>query len=209
MAGIARTKKRKQPPSLTNHELLVATSHPTRIKALAILREGNASPGQIGKLIDRPAKHVKYHLDQLRKVDLVEIVAERSSYGGRVKEKVFRAKDRPYMDQDGWRQATEDEQLAITGQALGLVSEDVSAAMLGDTINFPDSSLPELDPNHISRTTLALDRQGWNELVELLRETLDQAITINSQAAERGMEMELDLIPARLAILQFKSPTTA
>jgi DNA-binding transcriptional ArsR family regulator len=209
VASSEKAKNRKQPPSVANRELLVATSHPTRVKALAILREGDASPGEIGRQINRSSKHVKYHLDQLRKVDLVEIVDERSSYGGRVKEKIYRGKHRPYMDQQGWREATEEEQLAITGKAIGLVSEDVTEAMLGQTINFPDNSLPELDPNHISRTTLALDRQGWNELVDLLKETLDRAITINDQAAERGMERETDLIPARLAILQFKSPSVA
>jgi predicted ArsR family transcriptional regulator len=190
-----------------NHELTVATSHPTRVKALDILKERDASAGEIGKEIKRTSKHVKYHLDELAKVDLVEVVSERPAYGGRVTEKVYRAKKRPYMDAEQWKRAGEDEQIGITAQAIELVSEDVSKAMLSNSINWPgDKEAEEFEPNHISRTTFALDRQGWNQLIKLLAGTLDKALVINEQAAERAVESEEDLITARMAILQFKLP---
>jgi predicted ArsR family transcriptional regulator len=202
-----RIRRMSEVARLMNHELTAATSHPTRVKALGILRERDASAGDIGKEIGRTAKHVKYHLDALTKVDLVEVVAVRSTYGGRVQEKIFRAKKRPFMDADQWKAASEDEQIAITVQAVSLVSEDVTEAMLDNSINWPQGAdADEYEPNHISRTPFALDRQGWNELTELLEETLDKALVINEQAAERGVESEERLIAGRMAILQFRSP---
>lgn len=193
---------------LVNHELLVATSHPTRVKALSILKEGDASAADIAKAIDRTSRHVKYHLDQLEKVDLVEIIEERPAYGGRVREKVYRIKDRPFMDQEQWQRASEDEQISITAQALELVSDDLSSAVLENTINWPASGedAERYQPNHISRTTFSLDRQGWNQLIALLENALREAITINEQAAERSVESEEELIRGRLAIIQFRSP---
>ncbi|HKF82921.1 MAG TPA: helix-turn-helix domain-containing protein [Solirubrobacterales bacterium] len=196
--------------NLVNHELVVAAGHPTRVKALGILKEADASAGEIAKRIGRTAKHVKYHLDQLQKVDLVEIVEERSVYGGRVREKVFRRKNRPFMDQEKWLMASEDEQIGITAQTLELVSADVTEALLANTVNWPGGPDAEIfDPNHISRMPLALDRQGWNEIVDLLKATMLQAITINEQAAERGVESGEELIRAQLAILQFRVPKNA
>jgi predicted ArsR family transcriptional regulator len=203
---MAKATTRGAVPSLANRQLLVSTSHPTRIRALNALFEGDASPSDIAKQLGESSKHVKYHLDQLEKVDLVEIIGVRAAFGGRVREKVYRAKDRPYMDQEDWRGATEDDQMKITGQVLGLVSEDLTKAMVGDTINFPSRAINSLAPNHISRLPFALDEQGWNELVKLLRETLLKAITINEQSVERAVETEHSLITGSMAILQFKTP---
>jgi DNA-binding transcriptional ArsR family regulator len=184
--------------------LLVSTSHPTRIKALNALFEGDASPAEIAKRLGESTKHVSYHLEQLRKVDLVKVVDSRPAFGGRVHEKVYRAMDRPYMDQDAWSVASDDDQMKITSQVLGLVSEDLTKAIVGETINFPPASEEALKANHLSRMPFALDSQGWNQLVELLRETLLSAIKINEQSLERGVESEEGLITGSMAILQFK-----
>lgn len=191
---------------LVNHELTVASSHPTRIKALDFLSERDASAGEIGKSIGQTSRHVKYHLDQMAKVNLVKVVDERTAHGGRVKEKIYRRIPAPYMDQEQWRVAGEDEQIGITAKALGLVSEDIAEALIGNTINWPGEDDAEYDPNHISRTSVALDRQGWNQIVELFKTTLETALQINEQASERAVESEEDLIRGRIAILQFRSP---
>ena len=82
----------------------------------------------------------------------------------------------------------------------------MAEALVGNTINWPGEEDEEYDPNHISRTSIALDRQGWNQIIELLKNTLDTVIEINEQASERAVESEEDLIRGRVAILQFRSP---
>jgi DNA-binding transcriptional ArsR family regulator len=191
---------------LVNYRLTVASSHPTRIKALDYLRERDASASEIGKAIGQSSRHVKYHLNQMAKVNLVQIIGSRSAHGGRVEEKIYRLVEAPFMDQEQWRKAGEEEQMAITAMALSLVSEDVAEALIGNTISWPGREDDDYDPNHISRTSFALDRQGWNEIVELLRKTLDRAMEINEQAGERASESEARLVRGRMAILQFRSP---
>jgi DNA-binding transcriptional ArsR family regulator len=207
MAGSDGGMRPIEVPQLVNNELTVASSHPTRIKALEFLRERDASAGEIGKAIGRTLRHVKYHLDQMAKVNLVKVVSERAAHGGRVKEKIWRYVDAPYMDQEQWLRAAEEEQIAITVKALRLASEDIAEAVLGGTINWPgEEDAEDYAPNHISRSSVALDRTGWNQMVELFKNTLDRAIEINRQASERALETEEELVPGRVALLQFRSP---
>ena len=189
---------KKAPKRLIAPELTAALSHPTRNFALAILNQRVASPKEIAKELDCSIRHVTYHLGVLEELGCVELVRTESVKGGRVVEHFFRAKERSWFDREAWAEVDDADKPGIDSLIIEAMSNDVSEAMLAGTFSDPSD-------NHISRTPMTVDKEGWQEVVTLLGSTLDGLVDIQGRVSNRSAP-EDELTPIKVEILHFRSP---
>jgi DNA-binding transcriptional ArsR family regulator len=189
---------KKEAKRLTAPELTAALSHPTRNLALAILNQRVASPADIAKELDCSIRHVTYHLGVLEDLGCVELVKTESVRGGRVVKHLFRATKRSWFDREAWAQVDEADRPGIDSLIVDAMSSDISEAMLAGTFSDPPD-------NHLSRTPLTVDDEGWEEVVTLLESTLDELMEIQGRVSNRSTPTA-DLKPIKVEILHFRSP---
>ncbi len=189
----------KRLPRLVAPELTKALTHPTRNRVLAILTERVASPKEIAKELDRTIRHVTYHLGVLEDLDCVELVRSEPAMGGRVVEHFYRATKRPWLDRQSWEQLDERDQEGVTSTLMELVADDIAEAMSSGTFDDPPD-------NHISRTPLVVDGDGWREVVSELDATLERLLDIQQQVNERSDPGATTML-TKVEIIQFRSPS--
>jgi predicted ArsR family transcriptional regulator len=187
-----------QLPRLINDKLVTAMGHPTRVHAVMVLNQRTASPSELARELNRSVRHVAYHLDVLEKLGSIELVRKEPAGGGRVMESFYRATQRSWFDREAWEQVEDDKtRIGVTMPILSLMSEDIADAMLANTFEAKD--------NHVSRTPMDLDDDGWEEVVTLLNETLDELIEIQARVNDR-LDPETETKLAKVEIIQFQSP---
>jgi len=185
-------------PSLIVPELTKALKHPTRVYVLTVLTEREASPKELAKELDRSIRHVTYHLDVLEKLDCVELVRTEPVMGGRVVEHFYKATKRSWIDRQDWAALDELDQRGVTSTLMELVAEDIQEAMAAGTFEDPAT-------NHLSRTPMTVDGDGWTEVVDLLEDTLHRLIEIQGRVTNRS-KPDTTLTPVKVEILHFRSP---
>jgi DNA-binding transcriptional ArsR family regulator len=188
----------KKTPRLTIPELTAALSHPTRNYVLAILTERIASPKELAKELNRTIRHIGYHLGVLERLDCVELVKTEPVKGKRVVEHFYRATQRPWFDRDAWAEVGKGDKPGITSVIMEAMSSDIAEAVLAGTFNDPD--------NHISRTPMTVDSEGWEEVVTLLTSTLNGLIDIQGRVSNRSTP-ETEVKPIKVEIIHFRSPS--
>lgn len=182
---------------LTNQQLVAAMAHPTRAHAVTVLNERVASAAEIGRELDKPARHVSYHLKQLEKLGVVELVKVEETAGGRTTGKYYRALVRSWYDPESWKQVDRQHQAGITADILAACNADMAAAVRSGSIHLTD--------NHISRTPLLLEAGGYRELVDRLDALLPEVIEIQQRSAAQ-MTREDETVLAKVHLIQFQSP---
>lgn len=187
----------KRPPTLTSQRLASAMSHPTRLGAMRILVERVATPGEIASALEEPINNVAYHIRVLKRLECIELVGTKQAHGGRVAEHFYKASQRPYWDSEAWEQLDEHQKLGVTGAIMNQISEDIAKAMSHGTFN-------EFDDNHISRSPMIVDKDGWKEVVSLLDQTIDELLEI--QARVNARQADEKLLHTHIEIIQFFSP---
>lgn len=198
----ATRRERSVRPELVSPQLAAAVAHPTRAHALTVLSQRAASPRELAEELDLPTRHVAYHVKRLEELGCVELAQTRPASGGRVVEHIYRATQRSYFDADGWESLDDRQKRGVTMTILRLASEDVNEAMVAGTIHEPDD-------NHISRTVMSVDGEGWRELVELLNRTVEEVLDIQGRIAERTAGLDVEMLLTKLLILQFAAPEPA
>lgn len=188
-------------PRLVVPELATALRHPTRSYALAILAERVASPKEIARELDRTIRHVTYHLGVLEELGCIELIKTEAAGGGRVVEHFYKATRRAWIDRQSWLGLDDTERQNVTCTLMELVSVDIEEAMSGGTFSDPAD-------NHLSRTPMTVDDEGWQEVVTLLAATLDGLIDIQGRISNRSAP-ETELKPIKVEILHFRSPDRA
>jgi DNA-binding transcriptional ArsR family regulator len=182
---------------LTNQQLVTAMKHPTRAHAVTVLNERVACAAEIGREIGKSSGHVSYHLLQLEKYGVIELVKEVDGKGGATTSKFYRALARSWYDPESWKQVESKHQPGITAGILASCNSDLSTAVQFGTIHFPD--------NHLGRTPLLVDPVGYRELVERLDTLLPELIEMQQRAAGRMTRGDVTVL-AKAHIIQFPSP---
>ncbi|MEX2106607.1 MAG: helix-turn-helix domain-containing protein [Solirubrobacterales bacterium] len=178
--------------------LVAAITHPVRANCVIALFERVASPSELAEELDLPVQNVAYHIRELERLGCIELVrVERK----RSTEHFYRVTKRYLLDSDTWSRVGPKERATITVNLLRMIGGDVNEAMAHGTIDDDD--------NHISRSPMVVDREGWDEVVEELKETLDRVLEIQVRSAERRANGDCDSkdsIPIKVEILHFRSP---
>ena len=193
-----RHKRAKDAPA-KDARLHKALSHPLRHRILEQLNERVASPSDLAKQLDEPLGNVSYHVKILLDHQAIELVKTEPVRGAL--EHFYRATARPFFDSPEWAKlplSVRDEVLAST---LKKLFDHVVEAGKSGGLDDPDI--------HVSWTNFDLDDVGYQEMAELLGETLERAMAIQAETAERqaGLdEEERQTRRTELSILHYPRP---
>lgn len=173
-----RTKKGASRSSRADVDLRLvkALSHPTRARALSILNEEVASPKMIAAELGVPLGTVGHHVKQLEALECIELVKTEPRRGAT--EHFYRGVVRSVLDDDQWAMLNPDSKMALTIEWLKMFNKAVKDALVARTFDSRSN-------RHLSRTPVTVDEQGWQELMDLLQRTADEAQKIELRSAER------------------------
>lgn len=186
-------------PRLIDERLVAALSHETRAHALAVFTERPASTKEIAAELGKSVSAVWYHVDKLLQLGCIELVRSERRRGAM--EHFYRATVRHFLDRETWENLPESQRMSISVGILRLIAIDVEEAVKASTVDNVD--------NHLSRTLLMLDAQGWQESNALLDETLEGLMVIREKSATRTGEVEDQPIRASVSLMQFELPSRA
>jgi DNA-binding transcriptional ArsR family regulator len=187
---------RTSPEGITQ-QLAKALAHPLRVRILSSLHKGVSSPNQLSQELGEPLGNVSYHVKTLLEYDCVELVKTEPRRGA--VEHFYRATERAFFSASDWEKIPASARKGISGSILETVGQDATEALIAGSIDARSDS-------HISRTPLALDDKGWDEVTALLADTLNRAIEIQEESATRLADEKSDSISTRMAILHFEAP---
>jgi len=189
----------KKTPRLLDDRLVTAFSHETRAHALGVFAVRPASTKEIATELEKSVSAVWYHVDKLHKLGCIEPVRSEKRRGAT--EHFYRATVPHFFDDETWASLPKRNRHEIAIGILRLIAGDVSEAVRADAVDTID--------NHLSRSLLNLDREGWDESKLLLDETLERLYEIRERATMRMAESAEGSIRVAAAIMQFELPPRA
>jgi len=196
--GKTRTKaKRKGKSTGVDQKLVKALAHSLRVEILTILNERMASPNELSKELGEGLSQVSYHVKVLKDFECIEMVKTEPRRGA--VEHYYRATSRAFFSDADWAALPESVKPGMSASFLKMLIDDVVGALQIGTFD-------SRDDRHISWTPGVVDEQAWNELTELLEETLKKVISIQTRAATRLAKSGKEGIPATVAMLAYEGP---
>jgi len=191
---------KRQTASAVDSRLAKALAHPLRVQLLAALNEGVASPNELAKKLDEPLTNVSYHVRMLHDLGCIELVETEPRRGAL--EHYYRAVVRPFFGDRDWKRLPKNARGSISDAVLQLVWEDAAEAIKGGLFD-------EREDRHLSRSVLSIDEKGWNDLHDLLAQTLDRAMQIQADSASRASKNGDDAFNVNLVMMTHPTPSTA
>ena len=143
---------------------------------LSILAERSATPRELAAELNCSVRHVSAQLGKLEELGIVMEVGGKSGNGSSAG-KLYRSLKPAWFDREAWEEVDPADRPGVTGAIIGLIEKDLAEAMVAGTLDG--------DENHISRTPLLLDAEGYEELVAVLGTALDAIVGIRERAKER------------------------
>ncbi len=186
----------KRGPDIIDPRLAKALEHPTRLDILALLREGPSSPSRMQRQLPNVSLNlVSHHVKVLRDLECVELVETVRRRGAT--ERIYRSTVGPAMlDDKAWEEATPKMRQPIAAAILRMISTDLAHSLGAGKFD-------EIPNQHLSRSQLKLDREGWEEVVDLLLGTLDDLFEIRTRNLERIEASDDTPLAVIVAIMQF------
>jgi DNA-binding transcriptional ArsR family regulator len=174
-----------------------ALSHPLRVRILAMLQEREASPVELAEWLGARLGTVAYHVRALHQIDLIELVGETQVRGAVAHH--YRAKERPRVSDEAWGEAAPVAKQAAIGAALQTIDEYARASAASGGFDRPDA--------HLTRTSLRLDGEGWDQVAKACLELLERVQRIEAATAERIAQGAGDeeVVDAGLVVLLFEA----
>jgi DNA-binding transcriptional ArsR family regulator len=173
-------------------------AHPLRSRCLTILAERTASPNQLATELDEDVGTVSYHVKQLLKMEVIELVSERPVRGA--VEHFYRAVKRPQLTDEESAALSLEERLRWSRLALQLATADAATSLEATTF-------AQRSDHHVCRLPILVDEEGWKELGEIYNDALHKALDVQAASAERMTgSPEVSGIPATVVALVFEMP---
>jgi DNA-binding transcriptional ArsR family regulator len=178
-----------------DQRLVRAIGHPLRLRLLTIFNERVASPSDLATELGEPIGNVSYHTRILARLGCVELVKTKQVRGA--VEHYYRAVVRPVFSDSDWAELPLSIRKSLAGAVLTEIADDMSASASAGGF--------DRDEVHLSRTTLTLDQQGWQDLNEAMQELYEQAVEIQAQSASRlHSDGAVDSEAAVMALMLFE-----
>jgi hypothetical protein len=174
-----------------------AFAHPLRVQILIILNERVASPNLLAQELNQSLNLVAYHVRVLEKYDCIELVDTKQRRGAT--EHFYRATRRQFLTDTEWSRMPQSLRPGLSGAMLKAAFDDIEEAVSKDTFD-------AIDDRHLSRTPMVVDQKGWDETTELLGETLERVLAIQTKASERLAASGEQGMLSKVVMLNFKSP---
>src|SRR4051794_17701551 len=177
-----------------------ALAHPLRVQLLTALNEGVASPNELAKRLNEPLTNVSYHVRMLHDLGCIELVETEPRRGAL--EHYYRAIQRPFFADRDWKKLPKNARGSISDTVLGLIWDDTADAIKSGLFD-------ERDDRHLSRSVLCVDEKGWQEMNDLLSETLDRAMQIQADSAGRAAKGGDDTFSVTVVMMSHPTPKSA
>lgn len=158
-----------------DQRLIRAMGNPLRQRILIALNQKAASPSELSKQLEEPLGNVSYHVRILVECDAIELVKTAPARGAL--EHFYRATIRNHFDDASWSELPESVRGALFGQTLKQIWSHVAAASDAGGLEDPQ--------DHVSWITPELDEQGYVDMVEHVNASLERAMEIQEEAANR------------------------
>lgn len=177
-------------------------AHPIRVAAYVVLAERVASPNEIASETGLNLRLVAYHVRQLEKFNVIELVDTRQVRGAT--EHFYRAIMRPYAGAETWSEMSEEQRDSLTRFTLQLIFANVHQALEAGTF---DSHMKRW----LVRLALALDDEGYDELNRLEEERYERLLDIEANSVRRLSKLSVDdrnaeTIPSLAVTMLFPVP---
>ena len=196
----SRTKRRRSSLGPPDARVIKAIGHPLRWQMLEALNEGEASPAQLARRFGEPVNLVAYHMGILAKSGGVEMTRTEPRRGST--EHYYRATMRPYFADREWARLPSETRRAVLAVETKRIVNDIRAAAAGSGLDHPKA--------HVSWSPLELDRDGIDEVAELLSDVLDKLNDIQARSNGRQADDDNAKKPQRLmtevAMVHFERP---
>jgi DNA-binding transcriptional ArsR family regulator len=180
------------------HEQLVkGLSHPVRAECLTVLAERVASPRELAETLDQDLSNVSYHVRVLDELGLIELVEEEPVRGAVAH--YYKAVERPLISKEEWEEMPPEVRKAFSAHSWDVLIKDATLAIESGTF---DSRAD----NHLSRTTLLLDAEGFARLSKAMDELLELVFEEQAASAERRNASGEESIRTTAAIALFEMP---
>ena len=186
-------------PTLISVVLAMAMSHPMRLGAFTLLLEGPATVRELAEQLEVSGNALRYHLNMLEKLGCIYRIENEGGPRSRVTEYTYRAVDKAYFDAEGWEKLSKGEKVKVTVTLMEVISKELNDSMGAGAFFDPDD-------NHISRSPMNVDREGWQEVSAFLDGILDGLVEIQGRINERCGDEKDGTFPIKVAIVQFRSP---
>lgn len=188
-----------QKPVLLTDRMTAAVSHPTRLHAMIVFWEREASPREIASELGEPINNVTYHINQLRELGWIEEVARRPAGGGRVVEHFYKAARSTLFDDLDLAQLGPEELHVIDMTIMRSMSKDIEQAMASGTFFAHED-------NQLTRIPIDVDAQGWEETKEILNRALEELLQVKETVLQRTAANGEETVPTKVEIIHFESP---
>lgn len=182
-------------PKSVDELVVFVVKHPIRVDALQIFNEREASAVEIARQIGQDLKKVGNHVKALADYGCIELVRTEKKRGA--EEHFYRASLRPCIGDEEWAQLAPEVRHEISALVFQAVVAEALAAFRAGKF---DSRLNR----HLSWQPMKLDEQGWTELMQELKESLERIEDIATRADERLCEKGENGFPAIAAALGFE-----
>lgn len=177
--GKTRTKQTIAADEGIDSRLLKALGHPLRQRILRVLNDRVASPVELSRELDEALGNVSYHVRTLEDLGAVELVRTEPVRGAL--EHFYRATTRVELNDAHWAKLPVSVRRKLFDQTQQLIWEHVVAAAAETGFDDPQA--------HVSWTPLDLDEEGYQEVVEVLAETLEQVLAAQARSSGRLTEL--------------------
>jgi len=165
----------KEITHLDDVNLVRALAHPLRARVLGILEERRASPRELADELGAPLGTVSYHVRTLAKLGLIKLVKKTPRRGAI--EHHYEAIGVARVSDRAWGETPAMVKNAMVRSALADVGRSVNEAAAVGGFDRADA--------HLTRSRLALDQQGWEELADALTKLIDRAEKIQDESKKR------------------------
>jgi DNA-binding transcriptional ArsR family regulator len=188
--------KRKERKGI-DRRLIHLAAHPVRVQALCVLSERTASPKEVSIEIREQIATVSHHIKELEKMEMVELVDTRARRGA--VEHFYRATKRPHLNSEEWEKLSVEERTPLSAWVLQLIMGDSAKAL-------SCGSFDARADRHLSRASVVVDEEGWDELKQLHDETLQTQLEIQGASANRMAESKEDGFNVSASIICIETP---
>jgi DNA-binding transcriptional ArsR family regulator len=182
-----------------DQRIVRAIGHPLRLRLLTIFNERVASPSDLAAELGEPIGNVSYHTRILARLGCVELVKTKQVRGA--VEHYYRAVVRPVFSDDDWAELPPSIRKSLAGAVLTEIADDMSASASAGGF--------DRDEVHLSRTTVTLDAQGWQDLNEALQGVGERALEIQAESAARLQSDGVSDSEAAALVLMLFEPSAA
>jgi hypothetical protein len=182
--------------------------HPVRVRILEIANAREISPiafvsGEMwpeGVSFGSRAQalsYVSYHFRELERAGCIRLVATRPCRGAT--EHLYRGVEDAFYSDEDFERIPEPERGALSRAGLQGLMSRADGALLAGTFDSRTN-------RHLSVVPMALDEQGWQEMVALMAGCLEGAMQIRREAEARLARNGEEPVWATFGMLGFESP---